>query len=264
MVKALVLPPTGPLLMALVGLVLITWRRRVGVLLAAAGIVALTLLSTPIVSAQLMRVLDGAPALMPSQVNGAGAIVVLAGGTRSYAQEYAGPTIGSITLQRVRYAARLARLTQLPILVSGGSVRGAPAEALLMRDVLIHEFGVPVRFVETHSRNTHENAVQSARILRTHDITRVILVGHSFDFPRSRKEFEAQGIEVVPAPIGIPSVTSNEVGDFLPSARALLQSYYVCYEIFANILFDLTHAFTGNSADTRATPPTSSPLPRGS
>ena len=264
LVKALVLPPTGPLLVALVGLALVGWRRRLGVGLDVAGVVVLALLSTPIVSAALVRVLDRSPPLDPTQAGTAGAIVVLAGGTRPDAREYGGPTIGSITLQRVRYAAWLARRTSLPILVSGGSVRGTRPEALLMRDVLVHEFGVPVRFVEQRSHNTHENALYSSAILRANGITRIVLVGHSFDFPRSRKEFEAQGIAVLAAPLGIPSVTADEIGDFLPSARALLQSYYACYEILANALFDMTHAVSGNSADTRATRRSSSPLPRES
>jgi uncharacterized SAM-binding protein YcdF (DUF218 family) len=225
-VKALVLPPTGPLLIALAGLALVGRRRRLGIGLAVAGVVALTLLSTPIVSAGLVRALDRTPPLDPARIGDAGAIVVLAGGTRPYAQEYGGSTIGSITLQRVRYAAWLARRTHLPILVSGGSLRGVRAEAVLMRDVLVDEFGVPVRFVEMRSHDTHENAMYSSAILRANGIARVVLVGHSFDFPRTRKEFEAQGIGVVPAPIGIPSLTADEIGDFLPSARALLQSYF--------------------------------------
>jgi uncharacterized SAM-binding protein YcdF (DUF218 family) len=269
-VKAVVLPPMGPLVLALIGLVVVRWKPRLGFALALAGVLALAALSMPIVSAGLVQALDRTPAFDASRTAGAQAIVVLSGGTRLYAAEYDSATLGSISLQRVRYAAWLAKRTGLPILASGGSVRGARPEALLMRDVLVHEFGVPVRFVETRSRNTHENAVLSAAILRAAGISRVILVGHSFDFPRSRKEFEAAGIDVVPAPIGIPRTDASEFGDFLPSARGLLQSYYACYEILANALFDITHALedsggvSGDSADTRATPRSSSPLPPGS
>ena len=263
-VKALVLPPTGPLLVAFVGLALVGWRRRLGVGLAVAGVVVLALLSTPIVSAALVRVLDRSSPLDPAKAATAGAIVVLAGGMRPDAREYGGPTIGSITLQRVRYAAWLARRTSLPILVSGGSVRGTRPEALLMRDVLVHEFGVPVRFVEQRSHNTHENALYSSAILRANGITRIVLVGHSFDFPRSRKEFEAAGIAVVAAPIRIPPAVPRAFGDFVPGVQGLVMSYYACYELLGNALFDVTQALNGNSADTRSTPRSSSPLPPGS
>ena len=95
-------------------------------------------------------------------------------------------TLSAITLERVRYGARIARATDLPILVSGGAVRGAPPEALLMRNALVNEFAVPVRWMETRSRDTHENAVNSAEMLKADGVQRVILVGHSFDFPRTR------------------------------------------------------------------------------
>jgi uncharacterized SAM-binding protein YcdF (DUF218 family) len=106
--------------------------------------------------------------------------------------------------------------------------------------------------------------VNSAAILKTSGVRRVILVGHSFDFPRSRKEFEAAGIDVIPAPIDIPSEAPLDWGDFWPSVGGLRLSYYATYEILGNVLFDVTHTFTGNSADTRSTPRSSSPLPRGS
>ncbi len=49
-VKVLVLPPAGPLLIALAGLLLLRRAPRVGRLLAWAGVATLTALSTPIVA----------------------------------------------------------------------------------------------------------------------------------------------------------------------------------------------------------------------
>jgi uncharacterized SAM-binding protein YcdF (DUF218 family) len=69
----------------------------------------------------------------------------------------------------------------------------------------------------------------------------VILVGHSFDFPRSRKEFEAAGMRVIPAPIAIPPAIPTEFGDFVPSAYGLAHSYLVLYEMLANILYWMQH-----------------------
>ena len=118
-----------------------------------------------------------------------------------------------------------------------------------MRDALVHEFGTPVRWVERRSRNTHENAYRSARILERDGVARVILVGHSFDFPRSRIEFERQGIEVIAAPIDIPQPDPDDVGDFVPSAAGLQGSYYALYEILANLALWLEsdpHQVVGN------------------
>jgi uncharacterized SAM-binding protein YcdF (DUF218 family) len=263
LVKLLVLPPAEFMILALVGVVISIRRPRAGRALAFGSLIALTLLAMPVVGGLLVRSFGALAPLDPSAVTNVQAIVVLSGGTRRYAAEYRGPTVGTLTLERLRYGARLARRTQLPVLVTGGRFRNAPPEALLMRDVL-SEFGIPARWVETRARTTHENAVNSAAILKTSGVRRVILVGHSFDFPRSRKEFEAAGIDVIPAPINIPSEAPLDWGDFWPSVGGLRLSYYATYEILGNALFDVTHAFNGSSADTRATPPTSSPLPRGS
>jgi uncharacterized SAM-binding protein YcdF (DUF218 family) len=263
LVKLSVLPPTGLLILVYVGVAIAGRRARLGGTLAIASLVMLTLLAMPVVGGLLVRSFGAVAPLETSRIANAQAIVVLSGGTRRHAAEYGGPTVGTLTLERLRYGARLARQTKLPVLVSGGRVHNAPPEALLMRDVM-QEFGVQVRWVETRARTTHENAVNSAAILKANEVQRVILVGHSFDFPRSRKEFEAAGIQVIPAPIDIPSEAPLEWGDFWPSFGGLRLSYYATYEILGNALFDITHAFTGNSADTRATPPTSSPLPRGS
>jgi uncharacterized SAM-binding protein YcdF (DUF218 family) len=263
LVKLVALPPAGLLILALVGLAISVSRPRVGRPLVLGSLCVLALFMMPVVAELLIRSFGDISPLDMAAIENAKAIVVLSGGTRRYAAEYRGPTVRTLTLERVRYGARLARQTGLPVLVSGGRVGNAPPEALLMRDVMA-EFGVPVRWVETRSQTTHENAVNSAAILRASGVNRVILVGHSFDFPRSRKEFEAAGIDVIPAPINIPSEAPLDWGDFWPSVGGLRLSYYAMYEILGNALFDLTHAFNGSSADTRATPPTSSPPPRGS
>ncbi|HSQ80037.1 MAG TPA: YdcF family protein [Casimicrobiaceae bacterium] len=238
LVKVLVLPPIGPLLLALAGLVVAIRRPRLGRWIAFAGIALLLLLAMPAVAGFLVRCLDTTPAFDPTRATNAQAIVILGGGTRRHAPEYGGATLSTLGLQRVRYGARLARLTGLPVLVSGGSVeKGAPVEALLMRDVLTHEYGVSVRWVETRSRNTHENAVDSAAILKAAGITHVILVVHSFDVPRARAEFEAAGIDPIVAPTGIPPAVPTEVGDFLPGASGLQQSYWALYEILGGMLY---------------------------
>jgi len=100
---------------------------------------------------------------------------------------------------------------------------------------------VSVRWVEATSRDTHENAVNSAALLKASGISRVILVGHSFDFPRTRKEFEAAGIDVIPAPINIPSTAEVSALDFVPSLGGMQLSYFATYEILANALYAMTH-----------------------
>jgi uncharacterized SAM-binding protein YcdF (DUF218 family) len=192
-------------------------------------------LSTPTIAFLLLRLVDTSPPLNIERAKSAQAIVILGGGIRRHAAEYGGDTLGRLTLERVRYGAHVARVTGLPVLVTGGSVLGGEPEAKLMRAALELEFGVPVRWAETRSRNTHENAVRSTEILTAEHISRIVLVAHSVDMPRARAEFAAQGIEAIPAPTGIPSGELDTPLDILPSLAALQSSYLALYEILANV-----------------------------
>jgi uncharacterized SAM-binding protein YcdF (DUF218 family) len=51
---------------------------------------------------------------------------------------------------------------------------------------------------------------------------------------RARAEFEAAGIEVVPAPTVIPKYQVTSFFDFFPSLGALQGSHYALYELLAN------------------------------
>jgi uncharacterized SAM-binding protein YcdF (DUF218 family) len=232
---ALVLPPTGPLLLAIAGALLLHRRPRLGGVMLWTGLLTLLALSLGPVSHALLRLASDAPPLRAEDAKAAQAVVVLGGGVRRGALEYGGDTLGRVTLERVRYGARVARATGLPVLVSGGSVFGDTAtESALMRAALEQEFGVPVRWAEDRSRNTHENAVYSAGMLKRDGVKRVVLVMHGFDMRRARAEFEAAGIEVVPAPTVIPRFAVATPLDFLPSVPALQGSYYALYELLAN------------------------------
>jgi uncharacterized SAM-binding protein YcdF (DUF218 family) len=233
--KALVLPPTGPLLLVAAGLWLTGRIPRAGRALAWTGVMLLLALSTPTVAFLLLTLVDTSPPLDIERARSAQAIVILGGGIRRDAAEYGGDTLGRLTLERVRYGARVARAIGLPVLVTGGSVFGGTPEALLMRSSLEGEFGVPVRWAETRSRNTHENAVRSAEILVAERISRIVLVAHSFDIPRARAEFAEQGIDVIPAPTGIPRGEIDTPLDALPNLSALQSSYFALYEMLGNL-----------------------------
>ena len=232
--KALVLPPAGPLLLAVAGLVVARRAPRTGRALAWIGIGALLLLSLPIVAAWLARPFDRAP-FAAADAQGAQAIVILGGGTRRNAPEYGGDTLGRLTLERVRYGAQVAKATGLPVLVSGGSTFGAVStEAALMRSALHQEYGVAVRWVEDASRNTDENARHSAALLKRDGVHRIVLVAHAIDMPRATAEFAEAGMTTVPAPTGLLSRLGPAPMDFVPSASALLLSHDALYEILAN------------------------------
>ncbi|MEO8409064.1 MAG: YdcF family protein, partial [Propionivibrio sp.] len=195
----LLLPPTNALLLlALAG---IFRRRRWAFWLALLGGVALLAQSLPPVASALIATLEERAGPVLSDPGDAQAIVVLGSGLSIAAQEYGGDTANDRSLIRLRYAATLARRYQLPLLVSGGKPRNATrAEADVIGDILEKEFAVPVRWRETRSRDTAENAIFSAQILQAAGIRRVVLVTQAFHMPRARRLFAAAGFDVVPAP----------------------------------------------------------------
>jgi uncharacterized SAM-binding protein YcdF (DUF218 family) len=237
LIAALVLPPTGPLLVALVGLALLAFKPKSGAALAWIGVLSLLAFSLPSVSHALLRAMDRHPALDYAHAREAQAIVILGGGLRRNAPEYGGDTLGNLTLERVRYGALVARKTQLPVLTSGGAVYGGTAEAVVMKRALEEEFGVHVRWTETRSRNTRSNARETAALLMPLGITRVLLVAHSFDMPRAIAEFDSAGLRVIAAPtavIGDEPADAHPL-DWLPGMTALRGSYFALYELLASV-----------------------------
>src|SRR5262245_11071947 len=223
---ALVLPPAGPLLLAIAGAALLGRRPRLARTLLWSGLSLLVALSTWAVAGGLLRLVDDAAPVTLAQARSAQAIVILGGGVRRNAPEFGGETVGSLTLDRVRYGALVARATGLPVLVTGGALRSTRTEADVMSATLEREFGVPVRWTEDRSRNTRENAQFSAAQLEREGVKRIVLVAHGFDMRRARAEFTAAGLEVVPAPTFVASDQPFVLGDLVPNVPALQESCF--------------------------------------
>jgi uncharacterized SAM-binding protein YcdF (DUF218 family) len=187
------------------------------------------LLSLPVVGNTLLASLDRYPPISEQQLKNAQAIVILGGGVYRNAPEYGGDTVGRSVLERLRYGARLAKGSKLPVLVTGGAPLGTRPEAELIRDALEGDFGVGVRWVETASRNTSENASGSAPLLKRAGITRIALVTHSWHLPRAVPLFEREGFLVLPAPTSFATEPWSEAQSFLPGdgseSRQALREY---------------------------------------
>jgi uncharacterized SAM-binding protein YcdF (DUF218 family) len=208
-------------------------------------VLVLVALSIPFVALTLVRSLGESPVFDPARASNAGAIVILAGGTRHHAPEYGGDTLGMLTLERLRYGTVVARMTGLPILLSGGSVLTGEPEAKVMQASLERDFGMHARWVEVRSRNTHENALRSAEILRANGIATVVLVAHDFDMKRARAEFADAGIATIPAATGSAAEVPDSLFDYLPSMAGLRTSYYAIYEILGNLVRSVARASDG-------------------
>lgn len=233
-ITALILPPSSLLILGALGLIALKRFARTGLALIASSIAILFVLSLPAVSTSLLRsVSPYAPLQIASDTAAsAGAIVILGGGRRD-APEYGGETIASLALERVRYGAKLAREMNLPILVTGGVVLGqGQSEAEMMAQALDQSFGMQARWIESRSRDTHENAQFSGELLKAAQIDGVILVTQDFHMRRSVTEFEAVALRVTPAPVTyISDRRPRSFPEQLPSATSLLHSSMALHEL---------------------------------
>ena len=199
-----------PGLQCLLGIcaLLLAWRgcRYSATILAVFAISSLYALATPVGSGWLSRPLEARVQplkdLTQLQAAGYGAIVALGGGRTPLAPEFEGLDVSSPhMLARLRYAARIQRVSGLPILVTGGMpLSGQRPEAELMAESLREDFGVPVRWLEPASKTTTENAEFTAAILRPLGIRQIVLVSHASHLSRAVKDFERAGFTVLPAP----------------------------------------------------------------
>jgi uncharacterized SAM-binding protein YcdF (DUF218 family) len=244
-IKELVLPP-GSLwvLLALGFILLLLGRRAAGFLVAGVGLIAFYLLSTQAIAGRLSAFVQTVPALSDDAARGASAqaIVVLSGGLHAHSPEYGGATVDDTTLARLRYAARLHRLTGLPLLVSGGRPPGVETTlAAAMKKSLTEDFAITDVFVEDRSLDTHENAVFSAQILAERKIGKILLVTHASHMPRAVVAFSETGLDVVPAPTVFAYTAGDAPTRYVPRLSGLGESHYAIYEIVGRLWYGLRH-----------------------
>jgi uncharacterized SAM-binding protein YcdF (DUF218 family) len=225
-VRNLILPPSGPLLIAILGLLLAVRRRTLGMTLVVVGVVCLWLLSTPVVGDLLSHMVERYPPLDPSRPVTAQAIVVLGGGGARYAPEFGGWALERASMDRVVYGAFLARRASLPILVSG-----SPEEAEAMKATLSRDLGMPARWIEGRSGDTYQNAEFSTPILKAAGVHRIVLITTGAHEWRAAHEFMAAGFDVVPAPVNTNVDRTHNVAGFLPDPDGLNRSYSALYEM---------------------------------
>ncbi|WP_236208790.1 YdcF family protein [Pseudomonas tohonis] len=245
--KQLLLPPGGLLLLLLAG----WWLRRRSPRLALCcfvlGFGGLLAMSLPVVVEWSARALETEPPLTRDEWSGlasrAQAIVVLGAGRMRGDPAWGEDQPSLLATERVRYAARLAKASGLPVLTSGGLHYGTPpSEAAIMARTLESELSVPVRWQEGSSRTTWENAVESARILKAEGIDRVVLVTQAFHMRRARWCFEKVGLEVVTAPMGAYGVPPGDpFGGWLPEAPAVWKNGMLLNEWIGLLAYPLAY-----------------------
>lgn len=153
-------------------------------------------------------------------------VLVLSGGKQGLAPEYGTSQLTPRSMQRLHYGIWLARRVGAPLMVSGGvglAQSAGPPEAEVAARIAERDYGFPVRWTETVSRDTRENASASLIQLQNLGVGEVLLVTHGWHMPRALRAFRQmagrQGapVRVVPAPMGMAESEDRPVMRWLPT-----------------------------------------------
>jgi uncharacterized SAM-binding protein YcdF (DUF218 family) len=177
------------------------------------------------------------------------AIVVLGGGVNPMAPEYGDADLASPSLFRLRYGLWLGRQTGIPVAASGGVGWGSVSdatkpEASRMAEIARSEYGAPLRWVESMSRDTHENAVNTLALLRPAGIREIVLVTHATHMPRALREFRAAAaadaasgsVHITPATMGQAWPGDSPLMRWLPSSEGTQRMRAALHEVLARLV----------------------------
>lgn len=257
LLSALVLPPVPFIVLALAGAGVARARPRLARWFVGVACVGLWLSSCIGVASWIERDWLDEPA--PLDASGRAslkaraasgeplAIVVLGGGVDEPAPEYGSANLGKDAYERLRYAVWLGRQTGLPILASGGRGWAAPGalnppEAERTAELARTELGSPLRWTETTSRDTHENAVNSLAILRAAGIREIVLVTHGWHMPRALHEFRAAaaripgGMRITPATMGQAYPAASALYRWMPSDAGFQRTRLAWHEVLGALV----------------------------
>lgn len=246
--KQLILPPAGPLLLALAGLAAMGCGRRWGRWPLGLGLLLAWLLATDAVVSPLVDAYVDSP---PSQeiLRRAEAwegrtdalVLVLGGGIRRGASADGGYDLQPLTLERLRRGLWWSSRLHLPLAFSGGlpalGEPDRPTESSVVARVLAEMGAPPARWFEDRASNTRENARFTAELLRRHGVGKLILVTHGLHMPRAVAHFRAEmpELEILPAPLHRDPAPGWHIGQWLPNGDAAAQGSYLIYEWVARL-----------------------------
>jgi Uncharacterized conserved protein len=186
-VSRLLHPAVQALLIGLLaGGCVLAHRPRIALTLGLTAIAWLWVASSPAVA---LRLRHGLVAESPHEVAPADAIVVLGGGAIPR-----GPWIE--TGSRAGIGLGLWQEGRAPVLLVSGSDQARKLAAGYTRS------GVPAQdlLVEARSRNTHENARNSAALLQADGLGTILLVTSPIHMRRASAAFRHEGVRVTPTP----------------------------------------------------------------
>ncbi len=242
-----------PYLLLMLGLVLVAlilrWKRRISakpLVVILIPWLGLFLFSLPAVSFFTLGSLEWSHPPLQTMPPAAEAIVVLGGYQPAPNDLIPHPPLGIDSIYRCLEADRLYQQTSdCPIFVTGGKVnpdQEGPTLAESMADFL-QRLQIPAEnlVLEERSRSTFENAVETAKLLKSREIQSVVLVTEAIHLPRAIRCFEAQGVTVAGAGCEYKASQFHwEPDSFLPSPSAADGNHQALHEWLGLAWYRLT------------------------
>jgi uncharacterized SAM-binding protein YcdF (DUF218 family) len=250
-IAALLLPPVPLLFLVLVGARLLLPRRGLGWLVIVFAVALLWLSSCMGAVRVVSKLFLPAPAALSfdrvrelraeAAAKKALAIVILGGGSEPFAPEYGVSSLQYPSLERLRYGLWLAGQIGAPVAFSGGvghSQEGSAPEARAAAKIAAEEFGRPIRWVESESRDTRENATMTTALLKPAGINHIVLVTHGYHMARALRAFAeaaGPGVQVEAAPMGLARNLELPALEWLPSSNGFRDMRRLLREVAGNV-----------------------------
>jgi uncharacterized SAM-binding protein YcdF (DUF218 family) len=155
------------------------------------------------------------------------------------------PSAGARVLEAIRIFRQLPAAT---VISSGGLLddNGIDTPTGDAMAAALRSLGVPESqlLIETIGRNTHEEAIVVARMLRDRPPGAVVLVTVDLHMRRALGAFRAAGINAIPAIARGPEADTSPISRWLPSDRGLVYSGFVVHEALGLVYYALRGWFT--------------------
>lgn len=213
LLTALILPP-GLIILFFCAIFLFSKRRNIIRFIAVFCGVFIYLLSIEPTSDFLISRLENQYRI-PQRLEG-DVIVILGGGV------YNSGAFKEDTVNRAIAGYYVFKETNLPIILSGGSVEGKLSDSETLYK-FFRELGISENKLikETESRDTAENANFTVRICKERGYGSIILVTSAYHMKRALKHFSDKGVKVLPYPADSKISGSYNIYSFLPKSATL-------------------------------------------
>ncbi len=237
----------SPLTWLLLALVLAAYKSKERWLrLTLAGVACVGyLLATSPVSNRLWRSLEFTTPSSYHSEQTYDVAIILGGLVEDEVWEWSGQPSYNDNVERMLTAYDLLRTNKVgAVLASGASgiVKNAPIVEAPAIGWQLEQWGIARDriFLDAHARNTHENAVETARIVREHGWKSVLVITSAFHMSRALGCFRAEGLAVDALPVDYRSYDpARRTGSMLPRTNALAMSAEAIHEYAGRLVYRL-------------------------